>query len=152
MQCWDWGKGRVVMSQTCKSLFTATAKYRQRDALNRLADTIRPREVAAAIVELALSEPGCKSATVVLGFNGAGNCETEPATTLDPEEMDLVRAANERAASAASAGGRRLAMPLFQPNPLIPASILLLEMDGPFDGLIKVSPDPLRHAHSYINQ
>jgi hypothetical protein len=32
------------------------------------------------------------------------------------------------------------------------AIFLVLEMDGPFDGLIKVSPDPLRHAHSYINQ
>ena len=32
------------------------------------------------------------------------------------------------------------------------AIFLVMEMDGPFDGLIKVSPDPLRYAHSHINQ
>jgi hypothetical protein len=32
------------------------------------------------------------------------------------------------------------------------AIFLILEMDGPFDGLIRISPDPLRYAHSRINQ
>jgi hypothetical protein len=32
------------------------------------------------------------------------------------------------------------------------ALFLVLELDGPFDGLIKVSPDPLRYAQSHINQ
>jgi hypothetical protein len=32
------------------------------------------------------------------------------------------------------------------------ALFLLLEMDGPFDGLIKVSADPLRYAYKYLNQ
>ncbi len=32
------------------------------------------------------------------------------------------------------------------------ALFLVLELDGPFDGLIKVSPDPLRFAQSHINQ
>jgi uncharacterized membrane protein len=32
------------------------------------------------------------------------------------------------------------------------AVFLVLEMDGPFDGLLKVSPDPLRAAHAHLNQ
>lgn len=32
------------------------------------------------------------------------------------------------------------------------ALFLVLELDGPFDGLLKVSPDPLRYAQSHINQ
>ncbi len=32
------------------------------------------------------------------------------------------------------------------------AIFLVLEMDGPFDGLIRISPDPLRYAHARINQ
>ena len=32
------------------------------------------------------------------------------------------------------------------------AVFLILEMDGPFDGLLKVSADPLRSAHAYLNQ
>ena len=32
------------------------------------------------------------------------------------------------------------------------ALFLVLELDAPFDGLIKVSPDPLRYAQSHINQ
>lgn len=32
------------------------------------------------------------------------------------------------------------------------AVFLILEMDGPFEGLIKISPDPLRYAYSRINQ
>ena len=32
------------------------------------------------------------------------------------------------------------------------ALFLVLELDLPFEGLIKVSPDPLRYAHSHINQ
>ena len=32
------------------------------------------------------------------------------------------------------------------------ALFMVLELDGPFDGLIKVSPDPLRYAQSHINQ
>jgi hypothetical protein len=32
------------------------------------------------------------------------------------------------------------------------AVFLVLEMDGPFDGLLKVSPDPLRYAHAHLNQ
>ena len=31
------------------------------------------------------------------------------------------------------------------------ALFMVLELDGPFDGLIKVSPDPLRYALSHIN-
>ena len=31
------------------------------------------------------------------------------------------------------------------------ALFMVLELDGPFDGLIKVSPDPLRYAQSHIN-
>ena len=31
------------------------------------------------------------------------------------------------------------------------AVFLLLEMDGPFDGLLKVSADPLRYAHAHLN-
>lgn len=30
--------------------------------------------------------------------------------------------------------------------------VLIMEMDGPFEGLIKVSADPLRFAHSRLNQ
>jgi hypothetical protein len=32
------------------------------------------------------------------------------------------------------------------------AVFLVLEMDGPFDGLLKVSADPLRSAHAHLNQ
>ena len=32
------------------------------------------------------------------------------------------------------------------------AVFLILEMDGPFDGLVKVSADPLRYAHAHLNQ
>ena len=32
------------------------------------------------------------------------------------------------------------------------ALFLILEMDGPFDGLLSVSADPLRYAHAHINQ
>lgn len=32
------------------------------------------------------------------------------------------------------------------------AVFLVLEMDGPFDGLLKVSADPLRSAHALLNQ
>ena len=31
------------------------------------------------------------------------------------------------------------------------AMFLVLEMDGPFDGLLRVSPDPLRFAYTHIN-
>jgi hypothetical protein len=32
------------------------------------------------------------------------------------------------------------------------AVFLILEMDGPFDGLLKVSADPLRYAHAHLNR
>jgi hypothetical protein len=32
------------------------------------------------------------------------------------------------------------------------AVFLVLEMDGPFDGVIQVSPDPLRTAHAHLNR
>jgi len=32
------------------------------------------------------------------------------------------------------------------------AIFLILEMDGPFDGLLRVSADPLRYAHARLNQ
>ncbi|HEY4646685.1 MAG TPA: hypothetical protein VIH25_10435 [Steroidobacteraceae bacterium] len=32
------------------------------------------------------------------------------------------------------------------------AVFLILELDGPFDGLIKVSADPMRYAHAHLNQ
>jgi hypothetical protein len=32
------------------------------------------------------------------------------------------------------------------------ALFLVLEMDGPFDGLLRVSPDPLRFAYTHINR
>ncbi len=32
------------------------------------------------------------------------------------------------------------------------AVFLILEMDGPFDGVLKVSADPLRYAHAHLNQ
>ena len=32
------------------------------------------------------------------------------------------------------------------------AVFLILEMDGPFDGLLKVSAGPMRYAHAYLNQ
>jgi hypothetical protein len=32
------------------------------------------------------------------------------------------------------------------------AVFLILEMDGPFDGLLKVSADPLRYAYAHLNQ
>ena len=32
------------------------------------------------------------------------------------------------------------------------ALFLVLEMDSPFDGLIKVSADPLRYAYTHLNQ
>lgn len=32
------------------------------------------------------------------------------------------------------------------------AVFLVLEMDGPFDGLIRVSSEPLRYAHAHMNQ
>jgi hypothetical protein len=32
------------------------------------------------------------------------------------------------------------------------AVFLIWEMDGPFDGLVKVSADPLRYAHAHLNQ
>jgi hypothetical protein len=32
------------------------------------------------------------------------------------------------------------------------AVFLILEMDGPFDGLLTVSADPLRAAHARLNQ
>jgi hypothetical protein len=32
------------------------------------------------------------------------------------------------------------------------AIFLILEMDGPFDGLIKVSADPLRYAYAHLNK
>jgi hypothetical protein len=33
-----------------------------------------------------------------------------------------------------------------------PAVFLVLEMDAPFDGLLKVSADPLRYAYAHLNQ
>jgi hypothetical protein len=32
------------------------------------------------------------------------------------------------------------------------AVFLILELDGPFDGFVRVSADPLRHAHASLNQ
>ena len=32
------------------------------------------------------------------------------------------------------------------------AVFLILEMDSPFDGLLKISADPLRYAHAHLNQ
>ncbi|HXJ82854.1 MAG TPA: hypothetical protein VMS64_29720 [Candidatus Methylomirabilis sp.] len=32
------------------------------------------------------------------------------------------------------------------------ALFLILEMDGPFDGVLKVSSDSLRYAHAHLNQ
>ena len=32
------------------------------------------------------------------------------------------------------------------------AVFLIAEMDGPFDGLLKVSADPLRYAYAHLNQ
>jgi hypothetical protein len=32
------------------------------------------------------------------------------------------------------------------------AVFLILELDGPFDGLLKVSAEPLRAAHGRMNQ
>jgi hypothetical protein len=32
------------------------------------------------------------------------------------------------------------------------AVFLVLEMDAPFDGLLKVSADPLRYAYAHLNQ
>src|SRR4029453_18479678 len=32
------------------------------------------------------------------------------------------------------------------------AIFLILEMDSPFEGLMKISPDPLRYAYARINQ
>lgn len=32
------------------------------------------------------------------------------------------------------------------------AIFLILEMDGPFDGLIRISPDPLRYAYFHLNK
>ena len=32
------------------------------------------------------------------------------------------------------------------------AILLILEMDGPFDGVLKVSSSPLRYAHAHMNQ
>ena len=32
------------------------------------------------------------------------------------------------------------------------AIFLVLEMDGPFDGMLKVSPGPLHYAHAHLNQ
>jgi hypothetical protein len=32
------------------------------------------------------------------------------------------------------------------------AVFLILEMDGPFDGILQVSSDPLRFAHAHLNQ
>jgi hypothetical protein len=32
------------------------------------------------------------------------------------------------------------------------AVFLILEMDGPFDGLLKVSADPLRYAVAHLNE
>jgi hypothetical protein len=32
------------------------------------------------------------------------------------------------------------------------AVFLIMEMDGPFDGLLKVSADPIRFAHAHLNQ
>lgn len=32
------------------------------------------------------------------------------------------------------------------------AVFLILEMDGPFDGLVQVSADPLRYAHAHLNR
>ena len=32
------------------------------------------------------------------------------------------------------------------------AVFLIVEMDGPFDGLLKVSAEPLRYAYTHLNQ
>lgn len=32
------------------------------------------------------------------------------------------------------------------------AVFLVLEMDAPFDGLLRVSADPLRYAYAHVNQ
>jgi hypothetical protein len=32
------------------------------------------------------------------------------------------------------------------------AVFLILEMDGPFDGVVKVSADPVRYAYGHLNQ
>ena len=38
------------------------------------------------------------------------------------------------------------------PGLSVAGAVFLLEMDGPFEGLIKISPDPLRDAYSRLNQ
>ena len=32
------------------------------------------------------------------------------------------------------------------------AVFLILEMDGPFDGFLQISADPLRYAHAHLNR
>jgi hypothetical protein len=32
------------------------------------------------------------------------------------------------------------------------AAFLILELDGPFEGLLRVSADPMRYAQGYLNQ
>jgi hypothetical protein len=32
------------------------------------------------------------------------------------------------------------------------AVFLVLEMDGPFEGLLKISAEPMRYAHAHLNQ
>jgi len=40
----------------------------------------------------------------------------------------------------------------FVPLSVSLAVFLVLEMDSPFDGLLKVSADPLRYAYAHLNQ
>ncbi len=108
---------------------TATAT-RQLELLACLADATNPRDVAALIVRLALSEPGCTMAMVLWWLEETQAPEREPAAHTDAADLAFARAAAAQMLATFSADGLRVAIPLFQPHP----AILLLGVAARSDG------------------
>lgn len=114
--------------------FAAIDTPMQLDLRGQLAATNSPRAIAALIVHLAQAESTCKGATVIWGLSGTGHPNSEPATRLDGDDLELARAATIHLRPTLSTDGRRLALRLSETIPPSPSAILLLAVDTPADG------------------
>ena len=92
----------------------------QIERFRSLARAGTPSEVAAIIVQMARDRSECESAVLAWGLNDrSGKPESEPATHLDTAELELARTAAGLALPVFSADGRRVAIRLFEINPVV---------------------------------
>ena len=91
----------------------------QFELLSRLAEAGTPREVATTIVRLARAQPQCESAIVAWALDAEGGPQSEPATQLGRDQLELMHSATTRAQPAFSADGCRVAIRLFDTHPAI---------------------------------